>query len=314
MKKIFSLIILSLILIGCSNDKKNEVTILVPNGIPLIALGDLVNEYQVETVVGPDLLTSGLITKSHDIIIAPLNLGAKLYLTNSSNYKLVAIITFGNTYLVSRKSTVLKNIFDVNGEEILAFGRNAVPDIILKKSLDIANVSAQINYQNGIDEVIPLFLSNPNNPNDYTNNTPKYILAAEPYITKLELDYQMELNILNLQEVLGNKQIPQAAIFINPESKNYDILDNVLKKIENNIKRLNIDPKGYAKRIVSKHQYFQNLGSTIIEKCIPRSNINYLVASKNIDLCEDFFEMLNEYNPNLLGGKIPDQEFYENKI
>lgn len=311
MKKILCLIILAFALVGCESKENKDITILVPNGIPLIALGDLVDEYQVETVVGPELLVSGLISKSHDLIIAPLNLGAKLYLNNSSTYKLSALITFGNTYLVSRKSTNLETIQDVEGEEILAYGRNAVPDLILKKALDFSNVNVQIIYQNGIDEVIPFFVSNPNNPNNILETTPKYILAAEPYLTKLELDYQMELNILDLQEVLGDKFIPQAAIFINPESKHYDWLEEVLEKVKNNIYSLNQDPKSYAEKITSKHQYFKNLGAKTIEHCIPRSNINYLVARENINLCEAFFQMLNDYNPNLLGGQIPNQEFYE---
>jgi NitT/TauT family transport system substrate-binding protein len=311
MKKILCLIILAFALVGCESKENKDITILVPNGIPLIALGDLVDEYQVETVVGPELLVSGLISKSHDLIIAPLNLGAKLYLNNSSTYKLAALITFGNTYLVSRKSTNLETIQDVDDEEILAYGRNAVPDLILKKALDFSNVNVQIIYQNGIDEVIPFFVSNPNNPNNILETTPKYILAAEPYLTKLELDYQMELNILDLQEVLGDKFIPQAAIFINPESKHYDWLEEVLKKVKNNILSLNQDPKSYAEKITSKHQYFKNLGAKTIEHCIPRSNINYLVARENINLCEAFFQMLNDYNPNLLGGQIPNQEFYE---
>lgn len=311
MKKMLFLILLALVLAGCGYKEKKDITILVPNGIPLIALGDLVDEYQVETVVGPDLLTSGLIAKSHDLIIAPLNLGAKLYLNNSSTFKLAALITFGNTYLVSRKSSPLETIQDVEGEEILAYGRNAVPDIILRKALAFSNVNAQINYQNGIDEVIPLFVSNSDNPNDYLETAPKYILAAEPYLSKLELDYQMELNLLDLQEVLGDNLIPQAAIFINPESEHYDLMDEVLDKIENNILSLNQDPKSYAKKITSKHQYFKNLGAETIEHSIPRSNINYLVASENINLCEEFFQMLNNYNPNLLGGEIPDQDFYE---
>lgn len=311
MKKVLCFIIIMLLLGGCGHKKDKDISILVPNGIPLIAIGGLLDDYHVETVVGPDLLSSGLITKSHDLIIAPLNLGAKLYLNNSSNYKLAALITFGNTYLVSRKITSLESLQDVEGKEILAFGRNAIPDIILKKALDSANINPMVNYQNGIDEVIPLFVANPNNPDDVLDSTPKYILATEPYLTKLELDYHMELNLINLQEVLGENLIPQAAIFINPESKNYYLFNNVLMNIESNISTLNQNPKDYSENIVNKHQYLQNLGTTTIEHSIPRSNIDYLVASENIKLCEDFFQMLNEYNPNLLGGHTPNQEFYE---
>ena len=124
---------------------------------------------------------------------------------------------------------------------------------------------------------------------------------------KLELEYNMELNILDLQEFAG--------IFLKQQSSSIQkVIPNqvmrVLDQIKSNIEFLNNNPQEYTKSIIKKHQYFKNLGDTILEKSIPRSNIDYLDARENINLINDFFEMLNEYNPNLLGGQIPDQEFY----
>ena len=55
----------------CTNNEKSEIKILVPNGTPFIAVGDLVDQIEIESVAGPDLLIAGMISKSHDIIIAP---------------------------------------------------------------------------------------------------------------------------------------------------------------------------------------------------------------------------------------------------
>ena len=307
MKKIICLIIFVLALVGCTNNEKSEIKILVPNGTPFIAVGDLVDQIEIESVAGPDLLIAGMISKSHDIIIAPLNVGTKVYLNNSSIYKLASIITLGNTYVVSRKTTPLDTLTDLLGKEIMAYGRNATPDLILRKSLNDYEVEAEITYKNGIDEIIPFFVCNPNDPTDTSCNPPQYIVCAEPFITKLELEYNMELNVLDLQEFAGD--FPQAAIFINPESDSNQVM-RVLDQIKSNIEFLNNNPQEYTKSIIKKHQYFKNLGDTILEKSIPRSNIDYLDARENINLINDFFEMLNEYNPNLLGGQIPDQEFY----
>jgi NitT/TauT family transport system substrate-binding protein len=306
-------IMIALTLFGCNSTKsENKIKVLVPSGIPFVAVGDLIDQKDIviDSVIGPDLLITGMISKSHDIIIAPLNVGAKLYLNESSNYKLDSTITFGNTYIVSRKSNTLNTIEDLNDKNILAYGKNSIPDILLKKALDSNEIKAEISYQGGIDQVIPFFICNPKYPDDVSCNPPDYILCAEPLITKLELEYNMDLNILDLQAESGSKLIPQAAIFINPESENLKEINIILNLIKANVEYLNNNPKEYANKIVNKHSYFKNLGVKIIESSIPRSNINYLNLSDNIEIYENFFEMLNNYNPNLLGGKIPDSEFY----
>lgn len=314
MKKNILVILLCLILVGCVSTKvTNEVKVLVPSGIPFIAIGDLITEdnISIESVSGPDLLVSGMISKSHDIIIAPINVGAKVYIANSSNYQLDAIITFGNSYLVSRKSTALSKIEDLNDKSILAYGKNATPDIVLRKALDLNSVNTEINYLTGIDQIVPMFICNPQNPNDTSCSPPNYILSAEPIISKLEVEYKVELNILDLQNELDEENlIPQAGIFVNPESENTESIAAVLKLIEKNIKYLNEKPKEYSVSIVENHQYFGNLKSEIIERSIPRSNIDYVKANENKELCKSFFKMLNEYNPNLLGGKEPNDNFY----
>lgn len=313
MKKYMLVILLSLMLVGCVSTKvNNEVNILVPSGIPFIAIGDLIDEnnISIESVSGPDLLVSGMISKSHDIIIAPINVGAKVYIASSSNYHLDSIITFGNSYLVSRKATKLNTVEDLNDKSILAYGKNATPDIVLRKVIDLKGVNTEINYLTGIDQIVPMFICNPLDSLDTSCSPPNYILSSEPIISKLEVQYNMELNILDLQAELGSSLIPQAGIFVNPDSENQESIAAVLKLIEKNIEYLNNNPKEYSKSIVEKHQYFENLKSEIIEKSIPRSNIDYLKAIKNKDICNDYFKMLNEYNPNLLGGKVPNDNFY----
>ena len=315
MKRYYFVILFMFFLVGCSSTNlTDEVKVLVPNGIPLIAVGGLVEKENItiEAVAGPDLLISGMISKSHDIIIAPLNIGAKVYATGSTNYQLDAIITTGNTYIVSRKTDSLKDINDLNFKEILAYGRNATPDIILRKALALNNINTNITYLGGIDQVIPSFVGNPYDPNDMYIEPPKYILCAEPILSKLEIEYGMELNILNLQDELKKEidLIPQAAIFVNKESENIESINKVLALIESNVEDLNNNSKEYAQEILNKHQYFKNLTAVIIENSIPRSNIIFKKVNKGDGNILKYFNILLAFNPDLLGKNIPDEDFY----
>ena len=103
MKKIFSLLILVLLVLLCSCGKsENEIKVLCPEGIPSIALGKTIcdEKYDYTIVSGSSVLSSELMLNNYDIIVSPIILGAQLYNQGKSNYKLESIITLGNSYLV----------------------------------------------------------------------------------------------------------------------------------------------------------------------------------------------------------------------
>lgn len=311
MKKYLSLIILILIIMlsGCNKKIENEVKVILPSGTPLIAVGDLLDEENVkyDIVSGADLLTSALVSKSHDVVILPLTAGMKLYLNGSSNYKLHSMITFGNTYIVSRDSTSLDSIVDVNEKDILAYGQNNTPDIILKASLEANDVKANITYVAGVGDIVPYFVCN-----DETEcKAPSYILSAEPTITTLELKYNLKLNVLSLSNLISNvNDIPQAAIFVNPDAEHKDDIKILLEKIEKNINDLNKNTDEYVKRIINKNSYFEKLGEDILKRSIPRSNIKFMLASENQDVVINYCNLLNKYNNKILAGKVVDEKIY----
>lgn len=311
MKKYLSLIILILIIMlsGCNKKIENEVKVILPSGTPLIAVGDLLDEENVkyDIVSGADLLTSALVSKSHDVVILPLTAGMKLYLNGSSSYKLHSIITFGNTYIVSRDSTSLDSIKDVNEKDILAYGQNNTPDIILRASLEANDVKANITYVAGVGDIVPYFVCN-----DETEcKAPSYILSAEPTITTLELKYNLKLNVLSLSNLISNvNDIPQAAIFVNPDAVHQDDIKVLLEKIEKNINDLNKNTDEYVKRIINKNSYFEKLGEDILKRSIPRSNIKFMLASKNQDVVINYCNLLNKYNNKILAGKVVDEKIY----
>ena len=66
--------------------------------------------------------------KSSDVIIAPINLGAKLYTVNEE-YKLAAVLTWGNLYFASVKKDFV--ITDMNDADVTFFGEKKKSNIKL---------------------------------------------------------------------------------------------------------------------------------------------------------------------------------------
>ncbi len=304
MKRIvsFFLLLFSFVfLTGCSEDAKLKVTL--PNGIPLISVaGTLTEDIEYNNVTGPNLLVTAFTSKEADIIIAPINLGAKLYNSGNSSYKLDSIIGFLNTYIVSIDEP-LTSLIDLDGKTLAAFGETNIPGITLRCALASENVNPNITYYNAINDGVAFFLKG-----DY-----QYLLTSEPVLSNLRKKVS-NLKYLSIADVLYNTTeldlVPQAAIFVNSKSKNTRKIAKFINAVENNITNLNKDPQGYANFIYQKDEYLESMKEDLIASSIPLSNIEF---KKAIDIKEDiekFFNLLLTEDAALVGGKLPDQAFY----
>lgn len=305
MKKIKNLLIIVLTLIaalfiGCKKDLE-KIKVLLPSGAPLIAVGDLLDNEAFDFTIanGADLLSASLITNDFDIIIAPLNLGAKLHIAGKSNYKLAAVLTTNNTYVISNEE--LKSITDLKGKQILGYGQNSTPDILLKAALEKNSVVAGgIQYQTSVADVMSLFMTG--------SEEAKYSLLAEPQLTKVRQKFP-NVNVLNIATEYGENTIfPQACLFVNKNNEK-DYTD-YLELIEKNVRYLNVEPEEYAEKIENKNELFTSLTKEVLAESLPNCNINYLVAKDNKKIIEDYITLLNKYAPKLLGGQTVNEEFY----
>lgn len=303
MKKLLTLTIMAsvaLSLTACG--KKEEVKILTPSGTPLMSIGGLIDKkgISIEAVNGPENLISGLSTKSHDIIIAPLTAGAKLSIAGKSEYKLEAVVTTNNTYIISKGNTTLTNISDLKNKKLIAYGQNNTPDIALKNALktnNIADNEVEITYEADVTTATSTFMGG----SDYD-----YCLIAEPQITALK-NKGANLKVLDLSTYMSTT-IYQAGIFVNPDA-NQKRCNEVIEQIKENIKYLNEKPEEYAEAIESKNAFFTKMTKEILAASIPNANISFIKAGENKTKINAYFAEVNEYNSAILNGTVTD-EFY----
>lgn len=315
---ILPLIILMVIgLFGCKKTEEEvKLNILLPEGIPSISLGGLFDDanYTYTTVSGASLLSSALIGNEYDVIIAPVVLGAQLYAKNTNLYALASILTTGNSYLVSRSEDKISSLKELEGQTIASYGQNTAPDIVLKAALSASGVDLDtitFVYESSVSDVFT---------NRFLVSEPvKYILSAEPVISKMEVKKFGDdgLSKIDLQEVLKDEMevIPQAGIFVRKDLDK-DV-KTFLEKVEENITSLNNDPTSYATLLLNltseKKTIFTSLGEDVLIKSIPGSNITYKNALSNKTLLDAYFAMINKYNSNILGGNTIGEEFYFSK-
>ena len=301
MKKFFIfmfLIITTLSLASCGNVKvENEVKIITPYGTPYLALGGLLDEenVKIDAVNGADGLKTALVKGEYDVVVAPINLGAQLFNKGNSKYVIEAVITMNNAYIVTENTNKLDSIKDLEGQNVLGFGQTGIPGSVLKtlytnNDLDQSLIDFS---QASSSAVYSIFAGG--------SSSAKYALMSEPEISKLVLNDKKEVKSLDLTKELG-VDVPQACIYVNPNSEKQNDIDNLLKLIENNIKSLNKNPSKYADEVIALDRTFEAMTKEVIVRSIPLTNIVYKEA--------DSFKTEINNILSILGVPNPSEEFY----
>lgn len=284
-------------MISCA--KSEQITIIAPSGAPALSQIYLQNndDYLVDIVNGPDPLVAAFGSKSHDFIFAPTNLGAKLY-NNDIEYLFIAAVTFGNYFLATVTESDF-NIDSLEGKEIICFGANSTSDIILKYILDSNNIIANITYVDSLD------MSNSSLIAD--NNA--IILSAEPALSVLKtmvsgiktIDLQFEY-----QKLTGENSYPQSGVFARKELSK-SVIDKFLIDLNDSIIKVNQEIDETADLAVELEMGY---AKEILISAIPNSHIDYQDATTVKTDLEFYFNIIYNINPVLIGGKLPDDNFY----
>lgn len=301
-------LLLSFSLIGCNKNKNEDVDddsavikVVLPSGTPLMAIGTLLDnpKYEFTIVNGQDPLQAAFLENEYDLIIAPFNLGAKLYLAGKSTYQILSIITTNNTYIMSR--TEISDLSELNGKKIMTYGTGSSPWIAYKALASKYNLSLEEVSQSSASDVSNLFATG--------STEADVFLGAEPNITVLKEKKKLDFYVINVCDYLKDEAdyFIQACIFVKKDCK---ISDKSIQRIEEAVRYANDKPAAYASNVLEKNDFFKTLGEEVIEKAIENCNITYLKAKDNKAVIEKFCSLLNKYSPKVLDGKKLDDAFY----
>lgn len=301
MKRIFILLtiaVLTLFLVGCQDN--TVYTVIAPNGAPALA-GMYVQEdtdhYSYDIVSGPDALIAAFTSVSHDFIFAPTNLGAKMYAA-SQDYELIAAISFGNYYLVT-ETTETFDLSYLSGKDIVVFGQNQTSDIILQYVLDENSIEATYTYVADVATAASTYIA----------DSSKIVMVAEPSLSVLEASHP-NIKVIDLQvayeDITGESSYPQAGVFAKTILSDRAIT-NFLEALDNSISLVNSDPESAAALAVELNFGFPE---SVVVSAIPGCHLDFVSAQDVKSSLEDYFNIILEMNPVLIGGALPENDFY----
>ena len=300
---IFVVLFSMLFITGCIDDSSKKVSVIVPTGTPSLGIANVLNDktlVDANIVSGSDPLIAAFTNASYDVVVAPVNLGAKLYNANENfSYILYKTIVWGNYYLVSNEE--IATLESLEGKTVLVFGKNSTPDVVLRTLISAKNINVNLEYVDDVATANSYLLS----------GKADIIVSAEPSLTKMSANknfYTLDLQ-KQWQQLTGSYSLPQAGICIKKDSKDEKYLKTVLDKMIESVQMAQTKPNVLIASAVSVDENLAKIGEETLQKAI--GNCNLRVEETDKEAIEFYFSQVIQLGIGAtVGGKLPDEAFY----
>ena len=276
----------------------SKLKVALPGGAPSVALAVIADSNLYDfSYIASETVAAEFASSKADFIVAPVNAGAKLFNKKKSQYKLAAVITWGNLYFASQKKNF--KLSDIKQNGITLFGENTINSSVAIFLLEKCGYKTnKIEYLAGAAGTQALLLSDKN----------KIVMTAEPALSAAAIK-NPEIFFYSLNELcktaLNEDGFAQAGIFVKEKTaENYkERVDEFLYNAEKSCNKCNNNLDLVAEICVKK-EILPN--KKIALSSIPNCAIRFVKA---ID-AKTNIQMVAEIDLSQFGDEIPSDDFY----
>lgn len=296
---------------------ETPINVMVLSGTTGLSLVKLLEEqpqiapgvtFNYTVIKSPDQMSAKIIAGEADIAAVPTNLASILY-NRGIPVQLAAITNWGVMYVVGRDATIT-TWADLKGKEIGVTGKGSTPDLLFRYLLQANGIDperdVQIRYYASPAELAQLVIAD------------KVHLATlpEPWVTealsrnaalRVLLDYQKEWARLEKRDV----SYPQSALVVKTQlaTEKKAAVRAFLQAAAASSAWVVENPSA-AGVLAEKHL---SISSTAATAAIPRCNLRFDETHQVQPEIGYFLEKLYSFQPQSIGGKLPDEGFYLQK-
>lgn len=256
----------------------------------------------------PDQLRAGVASGEFKVMMSPSNVGVNLR-NQGQNIAMFNNLTNGIVATLS-KDEKIKNLEDLEGKKVIMPFKNDMPDIVFrvlckKHGIDISKID--VTYTSTPPEVVSHFLSK-----DYDIAFLPEPMASACILKgkKMGMDIKRSFSTVETWAKTFNTKplLPQAGIIVNLDfyEKNISLFNTLQSDLQNALSW-----------ILQNRQSAAEIGSNYLPAPIPAlaNSFEYsnLAATRARDIKEEamkFFEIIMEFNPRLIGNKMPDESYF----
>ena len=261
-----------------------------------------------ETIDGaPDALVPKLVSGQADLAIIPANLAATLYNKTEGKVKVLATNSLGVLYVVTKGDVEINSLEDLvnSGEEILASGKGATPEIAINKILEANGYNSEdlnINYLAQANEAAQKLIA----------GEAKVAILPEPMVSSVLIkaeDAKVAIDLNELYEKAAGYPLISSVLVGRSEYLDTIDVDKLLETFKNSIEKAKSNPDQTATLL----EKYDIMPAPVAKKAIPNLALEYIDGDKLKDMMAKHLEDLNNTNPQLIGGSIPEDDFYFTK-
>ena len=291
-------LVLMMCVFASAGAEEYAVKVSAPAGAPALALATLaVQDPDSYTFVAADTIAAEFAAGEADLIVAPLNAGAKLFRAGKSTYRLAAVVSWGNLFIASQRPDF--QLKDINEAGITLFGEETINASIVNYVLAQNGITpAKVEYLAGAANTQSLLLSDPE----------AIVVTAEPALTaaKMKTDQITSYAVNDLyQAAAGYAGYAQAALFVREETirEHAEAVVAFLTQVQESCAKCESDVNAVAEAAVAL-EILPN--QKVALAAIPNCAIRYVAAME----AKEQVEATALVDLSQFGGALPAEEFY----
>lgn len=299
-----------------AEDSATVMALKGPTAMGMVSLmnqvdqGEITDEnYNFQIVASPDEVTPAIAQGTADIAAVPANLASVLYQKTDGGVQVLTINTLGVLYLVENGNQI-QSISDLKGKTIYASGKGATPEYalnyILKENGLTPGEDVQIEWKSEHTECVAAL----------AEHEDAIALLPQPFVTtaqnkndslRVALDLTEEWD--NIQkENGGNSSLVTGVTVVRTEfvQEHPEIVEDFMERYQESVTFVNDHAEEAAKMIGN----YDIIPEEIAKKALPECNIVYIDRAEMKEKLSGYLEVLEQENPQAVGGTLPADEFY----
>lgn len=294
----------------------NVTALKGPTAMGMVSLMDDVDNGKVDSenykftiAASIDEVTPAISQGETDIAAVPANVASVLYNKLEGGVQVLAVNTLGVLYIVENGDTV-QSAADLKRKTIYASGKGATPEyalnyILQQNGLDPA-ADVTIEWKSEHSECVAALAQDPSG----------IAMLPQPFVTTAQMknpDLRVALDLTEeWDKVQEGAQEPGAlltgVVVVRTEfaKENPEAVSDFLERYKASVDFVN-ENVDEAAQIVGQYDI---VTAEVAQTAIPECNIVCITGDEMQEKLSGYLSVLNDQNPEAVGGKLPDDDFY----
>lgn len=269
--------------------------------------GNAANNYTFTMETAADALLPKMIQGEMDIVLVPANVASVLYNKTEGGVTVIDINTLGVLYMVSGDDS-LTDISSLKGRTIYLTGKGTSPDYVLHYILEqngLSESDVTLEYKSEATEVAAVLA---NEPESIGLLPQPFVTAACAQNENLKVIFDMTAEWDAVQGESGSRLVTGVTVVRNEFlQENPAAVNKFLEEHKASAEFANTNVEETAELVAAQGIIEK---APVAKKAIPNCNITYIDGEEMKAALSGYLNVLMEQNPESVGGKLPEDDFY----